>query len=89
VFKAFARSLEPESFVKHFALFSGDPTYRLAGPELSVVLWLEAGLTAADLQAFESRLFAAWSSESEAISRVDSMRLVYKNASELEALGLV
>ena len=73
------------NIVKAFKLTAADPRSRLEGQELAVVLWLVAGLNANDLKQLEQRLLQIWQFEPVIVERVDSMAIVFRDASELLA----
>ena len=84
VIDAFARALKPESVVRRFGVLSTDQYSRLEGNEIGVVIWLEAGLTAEDLTAFEQRFVSRWSDDRDIVERVDSLSIGFRNASDLD-----
>lgn len=73
VLEAFLTATASESVVRAVQLAPGDPTARLAGPELLVHLTLEAGLAHNDLDAVVSRLGDAWAASPVILDRVDSI----------------
>jgi hypothetical protein len=81
VLAAFVDAAEPEPAVRAVTLAPGDPTARLAGPELVVQLALEPGLERSDLDALMARLQERWASTSVIVGRVDSMRVTVVRAS--------
>ncbi len=74
VLAAFLEAAEPEPAVRAVSLAPGDPTARLAGPELVVQLALEPGLDRGALDALMARLQERWASTRVIVGRVDSMR---------------
>jgi hypothetical protein len=72
---AFAASVATELSVLAVELAAGDPTARLAGPELIVRLELVDGLTQAELDVTLSRLAARWSASDVIATQVDSLRV--------------
>jgi hypothetical protein len=71
--RAFASSIETELSVLGVALASGDPSARLAGPELRVDLELVRGLTSVELDATLQRLAGRWAADDIIATRVDSL----------------
>lgn len=69
-----------EPAVRSIALGSGDPTARLAGPELLVRLTLMDGLDADALSALLARLSAAWSTSELIAAQVDSLDVKLERA---------
>lgn len=63
--------------VMNFTLLSGDPTSRLAGPELIVVLYLAPGLSSGELEKIESHIFERLSLAKEFVAAVDSMAVKF------------
>ena len=84
VIEDFAQALAEEPMVRTFRLLSADPTYRLQGQEVAVVIWLEPGLTAEQLADFESRFVQTWSEKLNIVERIDSLTIIYKNATDLD-----
>jgi hypothetical protein len=77
----FGKAAASEPQIAGLEVHSGDPQYRLNGPELIVRLHVLAGLNAHQLQELVERVTAAWAT-SEIIARyVDSMKLEIKQAS--------
>lgn len=66
-------SVEREEQVLRVALGTGDPHYRLRGPEVVVELTLVPGLDAPALDALLARLSARWSESSIIAERVDRL----------------
>ena len=64
-----------ESSVRSIALDDGDPTARLAGPELLVQLTLVDGLDAEALSGLLARLASAWSTSELIAAQVDSLEV--------------
>lgn len=83
VHAAFRVAAEPESSIIAIALDSGDPTGRLAGPELVVAITVRAGLDRTQLDALLQRLRARIADHSLIASRVDSMVLRVVDSSEV------
>ena len=81
VLAAFLDAAEPEPAVRAVSLAPGDPTARLAGPELVVQLALEPGLERSDLDALMARLQDRWAATSVIVGRVDSLRVSVVRAS--------
>ncbi|MBC7725853.1 MAG: SseB family protein [Burkholderiaceae bacterium] len=75
VHAAFAASIADVAEVRDIRWESGDPTCRLAGPELVVTVVLEPGLDADDLASLLARLQAAWAADEVIATRVDSLAL--------------
>lgn len=71
----FARLASDEPAVRSVALAPGDPTARLAGPELAVQLRLIDGLDAAQLSALLERLTIRWSRSELVAESVDSLAI--------------
>lgn len=69
----FARLASEEPAVRSVALASGDPTARLAGPELAVQLTLIEGLDEQQLAALLERLATRWSQSELVAEMVDSL----------------
>lgn len=67
--------------VESFTLVDGDPTCRLLGQELLVVLYLEPGLTEAQLKALEEDFFAKISNSERLVELVDSVGVKFLKAS--------
>ncbi len=72
---AFAAEAEQESAVVGFSLEDGDPRARLAGPEVVVVLELQAGLDQAGLAALMERLQSAFQGSALITEGVDSLAI--------------
>ncbi|TFC80662.1 SseB family protein [Cryobacterium sp. TmT2-59] len=72
---AFTASVGTELSVLGVQLAAGDPTGRLAGPELLVRLELVDGLTQAELDATLARLAARWSASDVIATQVDSLKV--------------
>ena len=70
---AFAESIATELSVLGVQLAPGDPSARLAGPELVIRLELVDGLTRTELDATLARLAARWSSSDVIATQVDSL----------------
>lgn len=70
---AFAAAAEPEPAVRAVELAPGDPESRLRGPEVAVVLSLEAGLGRTELDALLTRLQERWAVDAVIGERVDSI----------------
>lgn len=81
VLDAFADAAAGEPSVRSVALAPGDPTSRLAGPELVVQLALVDGLSKAELDAVVARMQAKWLASETIALRVDSMRVQLVSAS--------
>ena len=75
VLSAFMDAAEPESSVIAVQLAPGDPSARLAGPELIVQLSLIDGLDRAALDAVIRRLRDRWAASELIAERVDSMKV--------------
>ena len=76
----FGKAAASEPQIAGLEVRSGDPKYRLEGPELIVSLHVLAGLNALQLQDLIERTTASWAT-SEIIARsVDSMKLEIKQA---------
>jgi hypothetical protein len=67
--------------VESFTLVEGDPTCKLVGQELVVVLYLEPGLTEAELKALEDGFFAQLSQSERFVELVDSVGVKFLQAS--------
>jgi hypothetical protein len=70
---AFLAGLEGETLVRRMRLEAGDPTARLVGPEVIVVLGLAPGLGQGELNALVQRAQARWQSSALIAERVDSL----------------
>jgi len=81
VLDAFADAAAGESSVRSVALAAGDPSSRLAGPELIVQLALVDGLSKHELDAVVSRMQDRWRASEVIATRVDSMRVQLVSAS--------
>lgn len=75
VLEAFMAAAAPEPAVTAVELAPGDPTARLAGPELVVRLTLTAGLDRVALDAVVGRLQDRWAVSPTIAERVDSLRV--------------
>ena len=75
VLTAFRRSVGDETSVVEVTLASGDPSARLAGPEVEVGLVLLPGLDADAVGTLVQRLSARWAGSQVIAERVDSMTL--------------
>lgn len=75
VLQAFMDAAAPEPAVGAVYLAPGDPTARLAGPELVVQLALAHGLDRGDLDAVIARLSERWATSELIANRVDSLRV--------------
>lgn len=73
VLAAFLASAARERAVRAVQLAPGDPSARLAGPELLVHLTLEAGLERAELDALLGRLQSKWAQEPLIAEQADSI----------------
>jgi hypothetical protein len=73
VLAEFVASAEHEPAVAAVRLTAGDPTARLAGPELIVILTIEDGLDSAALGEMMTRLQERWAASGILAERVDSM----------------
>jgi hypothetical protein len=69
----FLTGLEGETLVRRMRLEAGDPTARLAGPEIVVVLGLAPGLGKEELGALVQRAQARWRLSALIAERVDSL----------------
>lgn len=69
-----------EHEVVALTLSNGDPTARLAGPEVEILLTLVPGLGQEALSAVIARLTAAWGASARIADRVDSMTLRLRSA---------
>jgi len=78
--EAFAASFVAEDAVRALELRPGDPSARLAGPELVVVLSLVDGLDHAALDAVIGRLSTAWAATPAIAERVDSLTIRLRSA---------
>jgi hypothetical protein len=67
--------------VESFTLVEGDPTCKLLGQELLVVLYLEPGLTEDALKSLEEDFFARISSSERFVELVDSVGVKFLKAS--------
>ena len=67
--------------VESFTLIEGDPTCKLLGQELVVVLYLEPGLTENDLKVLEEGFFAQLSQSERFVELVDSVGVKFLQAS--------
>ena len=81
VLNDFRAALSGEDLVTGLVLANGDPTARLTGPEVEVVLTLVPGLHQDALDALITRLTSAWSASPLIADRVDSMTLRLRSAS--------
>ncbi|GAB3606755.1 SseB family protein [Conyzicola nivalis] len=81
VLDAFADAAAGEPAVRSVALAAGDPSARLAGPELVVQLALADGLSRHELDAVVSRMQQKWVASEIIATRVDSMRVQLVSAS--------
>lgn len=70
---AFEASIAAELAVLGVTLDDGDPTARLAGPELVVQLELMRGLTETELDAVLARLSSRWAADDTIAAGVDSL----------------
>lgn len=70
-----AQNLAKLDHVESYALASGDPSQRLQGQELSIEIFLRAGLQDTELKVIEAELFASLSVDEEFVSLVDSVSL--------------
>jgi len=84
VLASFTEALSQEPMVRTFRLVSADPTYRLQGQEVGVVIWLEPGLSADQLASFEERFVQTWSEKINIVERIDSLTIIYRNATDLD-----
>lgn len=75
VLQAFMDAAAPEPTVQAVLLAPGDPTARLAGPELVVQLQLVGGLDRAALDAVLDRLQRRWAVSELIAARVDSLKV--------------
>ncbi|MFM9876246.1 MAG: SseB family protein [Rhodoglobus sp.] len=75
VLDAFMDAAAPEPAVLALTLAPGDPTGRLAGPELVVRLALTEGLDRESLDAIVARLQSRWAASEVITTRVDSLRV--------------
>ena len=67
--------------VESFTLVEGDPTCRLVGQELVVVLYLEPGLTEVELKTLEEDFFAKIANSERFVELVDSVGVKFLQAS--------
>ena len=67
--------------VESFTLVPGDPTCRLVGQELVVVLYLVPGLTESDLKSLEEDFFAQIANSERFVELVDSVGVKFLKAS--------
>ena len=67
--------------VESFTLVEGDPTCRLVGQELLVVLYLESGLTDIQLKSLEEDFFGKLASSERFVELVDSVGVKFLEAS--------
>ena len=67
--------------VESFTVVPGDPTCRLAGQELVVVLYLVPGLTEAELKSLENEFFAQIANSERFVELVDSVGVKFLQAS--------
>ena len=67
--------------VESFTLIEGDPTCKLLGQELVVVLYLEPGLTENDLKTLEEGFFTQLSQSERFVELVDSVGVKFLQAS--------
>ncbi len=81
VLQAFMDAAAPEPSVQAVYLAPGDPTARLAGPELVVQLQLAPGLDREALDAVLARLQQRWSESDLIGERVDSLKVQLVSAS--------
>lgn len=75
VLVAFTQASLNEQAVQAVNLSAGDPTARLHGPEVEVVLALRPGLDRGALDAVVARVTSAWAASALIADRVDSMTL--------------
>lgn len=80
VLRAFMDAAAPEPAVLAITLAPGDPTGRLAGPELVVRLGLTEGLDRESLDDIVARLQGRWAASEVIATRVDSLRVQLLNA---------
>ena len=73
--------LEDNPAVDSFTLLDGDPSCRLTGQELVVVLYLEPGLTQDQLKALEADFFTAISNSERFVELVDAVGVRFLAAS--------
>ena len=71
------QSLTDQDFVDSFTLISGDPTHRLRGQELVVVLYLQPGLEKAQLGLIEEAFFTKLSTSERFVDLVDSVSVKF------------
>jgi hypothetical protein len=76
VLQAFLDASAGEEALAALQLAPGDPTARLAGPELLVQLSVRDGLGAGDLDALVARLGERWATDALIAERVDSIGVV-------------
>ena len=75
VLQAFMDAAAPEPTVQAVYLSPGDPTARLAGPELVVQLELAKGLDRSALDAVVQRMQQRWATSELIAERVDSLKV--------------
>ena len=73
VYAAFDASIATELGVISVQVRDGDPTARLQGPEVQVVLELVSGLTRTELDQILERLARRWAADEMIATRVDSL----------------
>ena len=73
--------LADSGFVESFTLVEGDPTCKLLGQELLVVLYLEPGLNETQLKELETEFFAQIANSERFVELVDSVGVKFLKAS--------
>lgn len=73
VARAVEASVAAEPAVESVTLESGDPQYRLEGPEVVITLVLHPGLSREDLDALLARLSSRWERDETIARSIDSM----------------
>lgn len=71
--RAFAAAIDAEPAVENYAIQDGDPTAKLAGPEVLVYLKLTPGLGSEQINALVSSLGEKWAESESIAQRVDSI----------------
>ncbi len=80
VFAGLQESIGSELAVLDLAVESGDPSARMSGPELVVILHLMPGLDQAHLDAVLQRLASRWAADDRVATLVDSLTVKFVRA---------
>lgn len=73
--------LAENEFVDSFTMVEGDPSFRLLGQELLVIVYLEPGLSEEELQELESDFFSKMANSERFVELVDSVGVKFLPAS--------